>query len=31
VETEAGKVALYAVEGAPEIGGFSMGVVENDG
>ena len=31
METEAGKVALYAVERAPEIGGFTMGVVENDG
>ena len=30
VETEAGKVALYAVECAPEIGGEGMGVMQDD-
>ena len=31
VETEAGKVALYAVERAPEIRGLVVGVVQDDG
>ena len=30
METEAGKVALYAVECAPEIGGEGMGVMQDD-
>ena len=31
METEAGKVALYAVKRAPEIRGLVVGVVQDDG
>ena len=31
VQSNAREIAANAVEGAPEIGGFTMGVVENDG
>ena len=31
MQSDAGELAANAVEGAPEIGGFAVGVVEDDG